>query len=152
LKFTIKELIQETLVRLGEYGIPYSDEAVELVFETGNAETGYRHLEQMGGPAVSFFQLEPDTIADNWENFIIFRPKLIEGIYSLGYIEKYPMFSTLSNIAVATAMCRVYYWRQDGPIPSTTEERAEYWKDVYNTDLGEGTIKHYLEANGVYVD
>jgi len=148
MKETIRGLIVEVLERLDDAGIPYSKEAMELVFETGNAETGYRHLEQMGsGPAKSFWQIEINTINDNWENYISFRKPLIEVLYKLGYIEKDPVFSVTSNIAVAIAMCRIYYYRRPGTIPTTPEGRAEYWKAQYNSAQGAGTPKHYLEAN-----
>jgi hypothetical protein len=68
-------------------------------------------------------------------------------LYKLGYIEKDPVFSALTNIAVAIAMCRIYYWRQPGSIPKTIGGRAEYWKKHYNTAGGKGTPEHYLEAN-----
>ena len=148
MKKTIKQLIKDVLEMLDECGIKYSDEAVELVYETGNAETGYRHLEQMGGgPGVSFWQIEIGTVEDNWENYIVYRKPLIECLYKLGYLEKDPVFSTLTNIAVAIAMCRIYYWRHPGSIPDTMVGRAEYWKRSYNTELGAGTPEHYLEAN-----
>jgi len=148
LKKTIKQLIKDVLEILDECGIKYSDDAVELVYETGMAETGYRHLEQIGGgPGISFFQIEIGTLEDNWENYIVYRKPLIECLYRLGYIEKDPVFSALTNIAVAIAMCRIYYWRQPGSIPVSIGGRAEYWKKNYNTVLGAGTVEHYLEAN-----
>ena len=148
MKETIRGLIVEVLEKLDDAGIRYSPEAVDLVFETGNAETLYRHLEQMGGgPAKSFWQVELNTLADNWENYIVYRKPLIECLYSIGFIEKDPEFSIVSNIAVAIAMCRIYYYRQPGSIPKTIEGRADYWKKTYNTEGGKGTPKHYLEAN-----
>jgi len=148
MKETIRGLIVEVLEKLDDAGIPYSPEAVDLVFETGNAETGYRHLEQMGGgPAKSMWQVELNTVADNWENYIVYRKPLIEFLYSIGFIEKDPEFSIVANIAVGIAMCRIYYYRQPGAIPKTIEGRAEYWKSVYNTEGGKGTPEHYLEAN-----
>ena len=148
MKETIRGLIVEVLEKLDDAGIRYSPEAVDLVFETGNAETGYRHLEQMGGgPAKSFWQVELNTLADNWENYISYRKPLIEALYKLGYIEKDPEFSIVANIAVGIAMCRIYYYRQPGSIPKTIEGRADYWKIFYNTEGGKGTPEHYLEAN-----
>ncbi len=148
MKKTIKQLIKDVLEILEDGGIKYSDDAVELVYETGNAETNYRHLEQIGGgPGISFWQIEIATLQDNWDNYIVFRKKLIEVLYRLGYIEKDPTFSALTNIAVAIAMCRIYYWRQPGSIPKTMSGRAEYWKKRYNTEQGAGTVRHYMEAN-----
>ena len=35
----------------------------------------------------------------------------------------------------------------DDPIPTGKTARAAQWKKHYNTEKGEGTVKHYLEAN-----
>ena len=55
----------------------YSIDAVDLVYKTGNAETGYRHLKQMGGgPAIGFWQVEPATLIDIMDNYVKYRPKI----------------------------------------------------------------------------
>ena len=148
MKQTIKDVINDVLTRLEDVGIPNTEEARELIFETGNAETGYRHLEQMGGgPAVSFFQIEANTIKDIWDNYIIYRKPLVQKAYELGFIEEDMTFSVMTNIAVAIFFARIYYRRKPGSIPTTTSDRADYWKKHYNTEGGKGTVKHYIEAN-----
>ena len=148
MKNTIKAIINEVLIRMEELDIPNTKEARDLIFETGNAETSYRHLEQMGGgPAISFWQLESNTIKDIWENYITYRKPYIQMAYELGLREGEMDFCVMSNVALAVFFCRVYYRRQPGAIPSTPEERADYWKEYYNTEGGKGTVKHYLEAN-----
>ena len=42
---TIREIAKETLEKMGMY----SEDALNLVMETGMAETGFKHLKQMGG-------------------------------------------------------------------------------------------------------
>ena len=148
MKNTVYHIIEDVLERMEEVGLPKTQEAVDLIYETGMTETGYRHLEQMGGgPAVSFFQIEKNTIKDIFDNYVIYRKPLIACLYKLGFIEEYPNFSVMTNIAVAIAFCRIYYRRQPGSIPDTIENRAIYWKQLYNTEGGKGTIKHYLKAN-----
>ena len=150
MKNTIKDIIDDVLTRLEdpEIGITNTEEARDLIFETGNAETGYRHLEQMGGgPAVSFFQLEANTIKDIWDNYIVYRKPLVRQAYELGFIEGEKVFSVRTNVAVAVFFARIYYRRKPGAIPQTMEDRATYWKKHYNTEGGKGTAKHYLEAN-----
>ena len=78
MKDTIKEIIDIVLKKLDkDTNINYSEEASDLIFETGNAETGYKHLKQMGGgPAVGFFQIEGWVIKDCYVNYIKYRPEL----------------------------------------------------------------------------
>ena len=148
MKSTIKEIINEVLSRMETLKVPNTIEARELIFETGNAETGYRHLEQMGGgPSLSFWQLESNTIQDIWDNYISYRTNYIQMAYELGLRDGELDFCVMSNIALAVFFTRVYYRRQPGAIPLTPEERADYWKQYYNTEGGKGTVKHYLEAN-----
>ena len=71
MKASIKRIIEYALRDLNMY----SKDAVLLVYRTGEAESGYRHLEQVKGPAVGFFQVEPDTIDDTIDNYLKFRPK-----------------------------------------------------------------------------
>ena len=145
---SIGEIIDEVLHQLEEAGIPRTVNAYDLVFETGMAESGYRHLEQMGGgPAVSFWQLEPATIRDCWENYISFRKPLIKVVYKLGLLEDKKVFSIFSNIALASAFCRIQYRRMPGAIPDTMPKRANYWKKFYNTIKGKGTVDHYVGVN-----
>ena len=148
MKNTIKDIIDDILARLEDVGIPNTKEARDLVYETAMAETGYRHLEQMGdGPAVSFWQIEPATINDIWMNYILYRKPLVQKAYELGFIEDEMDFSVMTNIGVAIFFTRIYYRRKPGAIPKTMEERAKYWKKHYNTEQGKGTIKHFIEAN-----
>ena len=146
---SIGEIIDEVLHQLEKAGIPRTIEAYQLVLETGMAESGYRALEGYGkgNPAVSFWQIEPATIRDIWENYISFRKPLIEATYKLGLIEENKVFSVFSNIALAVAFCRIHYRRQPGAIPKTMPARAAYWKQHYNTKLGKGTVDHYVAAN-----
>jgi len=43
--------------------------------------------------------------------------------------------------------CRLFFKPYKEPIPKTIEDRASMWKKLYNTELGKGTIEHYLEMN-----
>ena len=57
--------------------------------------------------------------------------------------------SVISNMAVQAALCRIHYRRDRHSIPSwdDLEGQAKYWKRVYNTNLGRGTVKHFIKAN-----
>ena len=144
---SIRKIIDTTLKKVDLY----SQSAADLIFETGKAESGFYQIEQMGnGPAKGFFQCEPATMHDCVDNFIKFRPELEKAMYSLGYIDEDPEFSLLTNIALQVFFCRIKYRRDKDPIPKTIRERADYWKRVYNTEGGKGTVQHYMKANNPF--
>ena len=128
----------------------YSEDAVDLVYKTGNAETGYKHLKQMGGgPAIGFWQVEPATLIDIIDNYVKFRPELGIRISTLGFDKRDMEVRVMSNIALQAVFCRLKYRRDKHPLPKAndTKAQAKYWKRVYNTELGKGTIEHFMEAN-----
>ena len=151
---SIRDIINDVLTRLEDIGIPNTEEARNLIFETGVVESGYRHLEQIGGgPGISFWQLEiGNGVLDTWENFILYRKPYIQAMYKLGLIEDQLTFSVLTNIAFAVAFCRIFYRRKPGPIPGTLPGRAAYWKRFYNTPRGAGTVDKYIAENMKYID
>ena len=141
---TIKRIIESTLKKVDLY----SQEAASLIYETGMAESRYVALEQSGGgPALGFFQCEPATLHDCIDNYIKYRPELQESLSSLGFLADDPEYSLQTYIAVQVYFCRIKYRRDKEPIPKTLKGRAEYWKKVYNTEGGKGTVEHYMKAN-----
>ena len=146
MKENLKEIIDWTLKKLNME----SEDAADLIFKTGNAETGYRILRQMGnGPAVGFWQVEKDTIKDIWDNFVSFRKELKGKLLMLGFNEAEQEMSVLSSLALQIAMCRITYWRYPKRLPKKgdLQGQAEYWKKAYNTELGKGTVSHFIKAN-----
>lgn len=51
------------------------------------------------------------------------------------------------NPLLAMIFTRLKYKKIKEVIPKSLSGRAMYWKDHYNTLLGKGTVKHYIEAN-----
>tara|TARA_R100001594_G_scaffold141731_1_gene187997 strand:- start:334 stop:786 length:453 start_codon:yes stop_codon:yes gene_type:complete len=149
MKNQMKDIVVEVLAMLEKQtGIPKTREAVNLIYETGMAESGYRALVQKGGgPALSFFQIEPATGRDIFNNYVEFRQKLVEALINFGLDPMNLDFCIKTNIAIAICMCRFHYRRVPSAIPRTKEGRAKYWKTYYNTVKGKGTIEHYMEAN-----
>ena len=140
---TIKKITEKVCKDLDMY----SENSVKLILSTGYAESGYRALEQTKGPAVGFFQIEPNTIDDVLDNYVKYRPHLMNSLIDLGLIQGEEHFSVMSNIALQVAFCRLCYRRVPNAIPNNIEDMAKYWKKHYNTEKGKGTVKHFLDAN-----
>jgi len=145
----IKEIAEYALYRLD----CYSDDALALVVRTGMAESGYRALKGYGegNPAIGFWQIEPATMYDMMRNYLKYRPPYKKTLVKLGMEFKGDdiEMSVMSNMAVQAALCRLHYRRDKNPIPSwdDLESQGKYWKQVYNTVQGRGTVKHFIEAN-----
>ena len=140
----VYKIIDQTLHKINMH----SEEAVQLVYRTGKAESGYKNLKQLqGGCALSFWQIEPATIADTIKNYLDFRPQLYDKLVDIGFDCEDPEWSVLTNIPVAIAFCRLKYYRDPNPIPKTMKGQAKYWKSVYNSEKGKGSVSHFLEAN-----
>tara|TARA_Y100000593_G_scaffold42438_1_gene81295 strand:- start:2535 stop:3005 length:471 start_codon:yes stop_codon:yes gene_type:complete len=145
----IKEIVEHALYKID----CYSDDALALVVRTGMAESGYRALKGYGegNPAIGFWQIEPATLYDMMMNYLNYRKKYRDALEGLGMefrgddIE----ISVISNMAVQAALCRLHYRRDRNPIPSWDDIEAQglYWKRVYNTPKGRGTVKHFVKAN-----
>tara|TARA_Y100000310_G_C20557034_1_gene751087 strand:+ start:432 stop:887 length:456 start_codon:yes stop_codon:yes gene_type:complete len=146
MKREIKEIIQFTLEHLDMY----SEDAASLVYRTGMAESSYKHLRQVQGPAIGFFQVEPATIIDTVNNYVDYRPELKTKLYSLGWDDSNYEQRVLASIALQAAFCRLKYRRDSKPLPKANNvmEQAKYWKRVYNSKYGKGTVEHFMEANG----
>lgn len=127
-----------------------SPDALMLILRTGVAESGYRHLRQLGGgQALGFFQMEPDTALDLVVNFLASRDVLTMlvdaaagGSAWRGDLD----YHLVSNIALQIALCRLKYWRSPGAIPPGHDlnGQARYWKEHYNTPTGKGTPAQFV--------
>ena len=144
----IKSIVEYALYKIDSY----SDDALALVTRTGMAESGYRALKGYGegNPAIGFWQIEPATLNDMIENYINYRSHYKKKLVSLGMdFGKDRIMSVMSNMAVQSALCRLHYRRDKYSIPSwdDLEAQGKYWKRVYNTEEGRGTVGHFMEAN-----
>tara|TARA_Y100000310_G_C20565974_1_gene755510 strand:+ start:107 stop:553 length:447 start_codon:yes stop_codon:yes gene_type:complete len=144
MKKSIQKIIDWTLREMSMY----SPEASEMVYKTGLAETGYRHLEQIKGPAIGFFQVEPATMRDTWDNYIIYRQDLKSKLWGLGYDEESDVDRVMGSIILQVVFCRLKYRRSPKALPECgdLEGQAKYWKSIYNSELGKGTVEHFMEA------
>ena len=145
----IKEIVEYSLYEID----CYSDNALALIVRTGMAESGYRALKGYGegNPAIGFWQIEPATLHDMIKNYLHYRKKYTDALSNLGMkLEGEDVeISVMSNLAVQAALCRLHYRRDRDPIPAwdNLEDQGKYWKRVYNTIEGRGTVNHFIKAN-----
>lgn len=126
----------------------YSDDRLDMVFVTGAAESLYKHIRQIKGPALGWFQMEPKTHDSLWNSFLgsSKRRGLVNG---LAYLSKTPGdFHELEvNPWYAAAMCAIHYMRFPEPLPRAGDRMAQavYYKEYYNTVAGKATVGGFLE-------
>ena len=129
----------------------YSKSAVELLMLTCAVESNFgTYIEQITGPAMGVFQMEPATHDDIWNNFLKYKQKV------MFVVDKYAATDRAEelkwNLAYAILMARVHYLRVPAPLPKSTDKLglAMYWKDHYNTHQGKGTVMDALEKYEEY--
>lgn len=131
----------------------WSPAAEVLVFGTAIIESRLSALVQVGGgPALGVYQIEPFTHNDIRQNFLLGRPTLATKVDHF----RSPQDSVeqlLTNLAYATAICRVKYFRSPLALPNENDAEGlgAYWKIIYNTSAGAGrasdaalTFRHIL--------
>lgn len=126
----------------------YTENAADMVLATGAVESLYRHVRQINGPALGWFQMEPATHDDIWTHFLgpTSRQHLVNGLADLS--KRPGDYQELEvNPWYAAAMCRIHYLRNPEKIPQANDRlsQANYWKKWYNTKHGKGTVGGFLE-------
>jgi len=106
-------------------------------------------LKQRQGTALGIYQIEPATHTDVWQNYLNYRPYLAENIKRLAtaYDRQPNDHELITNLAYATAIARMIYYRISEPLPtgSDIEGQAIYWKKYYNTKMGKGCIEDFIQ-------
>ena len=127
-----------------------SEAAQELLLGTALQESLFLQYRRQigGGPAVSYFQMEPATHNDIWDNYLKYRQELAAMAISFLSSESADKISELeNNDEYATAMARIHYMRVPAALPKAGDvsAQANYWKQYYNTPLGKGKPHEYIE-------
>lgn len=139
-------VIEPVLCALGS--VTFSRAATELLLGTALHESGgLAHRRQIsGGPARGFFQMEPATHNDIWDNFLAFRATLRSEVEALLSDPRADRIHELEfNDNYAAGMARVHYLRAPDALPQAGDliGQSNYWKRHYNTPLGAGTPAKY---------
>lgn len=123
----------------------WSYRAERLMLATAIHESGgFKHKLQVGGPAKSYYQIEPATLADLKKNYLSYRPekaKILEKVEPV-MLDGSDM---LMDDVYSTVACRLIYSRIPEPLPVDIEGCARYWKSYFNTYLGKGTQQKFLD-------
>ncbi len=125
----------------------WSPAAENLLLGTAIQESGLRHLRQLkDGPARGLFQIEPATHDDVWENFLAYHDDLKAKAAVLLAPAPSQIDQLVTNLAYATAIVRLIYWRYPEPLSGADdiEGLAHYWKRHFNTEAGAGTVAQFV--------
>lgn len=112
------------------------------------------------------FQTESAVLIDTY-HFLKTRPSILKNVAKFvlqsddldaakWFLYQYQDVPTMlrwivGNDRLAVAQCRLDYFQQKGPIPSTPLAQAEYWKVGYNTRAGSGTVAQYVKNWNLYL-
>ena len=141
-----KETIETVLAQVGLY----SEEAVALLFGTAAHESGgFKYDRQLGGgPALSYFQIEPATLNDLYENWLMYRPEYLEMLEELRPIGCTREEALVESFEYAICAARLQYLRKPGALPAADDipAQAAYYKLHWNTPEGKATEDDYIAA------
>ena len=112
-----------------------------------------KYRKQINGPARGIIQMEPATEGDIWHNYLRFKPYIRHAIIKHTGIIGPDAAQMETNDHYAIIMCRVHYLRVREKLPPADDIRAlaVYWKQYYNTPLGKGTIKKFMNDYRKYL-
>lgn len=148
-------VVRQTLLELAPE-IPYSIAAENLLMGTAAQESKLSYLQQIRGPALGVFQMEPTTFRWLWDDWLAKRP-----ILKLKFVDMIPSWRVgmperemIGNLYFAAAMCRLRYWVVTEKLPDGDDVRAlaRYWKAHYNTPAGAGHEDDFVEAYALTFD
>lgn len=125
----------------------WSVAAENLLIGTAVQESGLRFLHQRGGgSARGLYQIEPTTEIDVHEHFLKFRAGLDAKVSALISAAPSRAEQLVCNLAYATAIARLVYYRCPEPLPDSENIVAlgHYWKRHFNTDKGKGTVSAFV--------
>lgn len=141
------------------------DVAENLIMGTAAHESHLGdYIKQVGGgPAMGIFQMEPATLNDCYVNYLDYPGRAELKAKVDGFLATQPALSDgtpdkagqlASNLAYATAMCRIRYYRAPAAMPADANDvnaLAAYWKQYYNTPLGAGTVEQFVADYNRYL-
>jgi hypothetical protein len=143
----LDHIITPTLKYMG--GNYDSLDARMLLLSTAAIESncGY-YIKQVGGPALGIWQMEPATHDDIWSECDALYDCLGQEVGLLSGVHKTDADSMVIYPMYACAMARLKYSMDPKRLPSYNDKHAiyDYYKRIYNTELGASTREKFLAA------
>lgn len=131
--------IRQSLVT---YKLPCDASAVELLLMIAAHESGmFKYIQQINGPALGLFQMEPETHKEVHSYMKRKAPKFDD-------IKASPPERLVLDLRYSIAMARVFFMRFPEDLPCATDARglAQYAKKYWNTEAGKATVLDYYNA------
>lgn len=142
---TLKQLDENTPEHRNRFGSPA---AQQLLLATAAQESRCgEYVQQIKGPAVGIYQMEPDTIQDLYDNYLKHRINLLPAYYRFQISGLGVNFQLHSNMAFATALARLQYFRFPEPLPELNDRQGMwlYYKTWWNTAEGAATEAQFSD-------
>lgn len=144
------DVVRPALAAIGLPGVV----SEKLVMGTAAKESGFQAIRQIGGgPAVSFWQIEPATLIDTWNRLPIEITQkasmLVPHSPASIYAHSTDILSVLpGDMYVGAAMCRCVYYMKPFRAPAILDmaDAAYLWKTWYNGPQGAGTEDEFCAA------
>jgi len=144
-------LSKETVEAFGDV-LPAGDQVINQLYFTVVVESGGGHYREQlsGGPAVSFWQIEPVTAEDIYYRYLKDRPRYKRCLEEYSGVTNVPRGTIrdvlLQNDRFAAGLARLVYAMDRGSIPEGSwEAHALYWKSAYQKGGSKG-----LSANKAF--
>lgn len=131
----------------------YSEDVVELLMMTAAQESLLgKYIEQIKGPALGIFQMEPATLRDMHDNYLRYKPYLtilVEHHMAKGVSWEDQM---KGNLPLQIIMARLFYLRVREALPDGMSKHAmaKYYKKYFNTVLGKATTEEAIRRYEKY--
>ena len=140
----------------------YSKESAFLLLCTAAIESNCgEYIKQINGPALGIWQMEPDTHSDIWVNCDSLHGAGLDDSLIVRFLESVEVnsfndkrvVSLILSPMYACAMARLKYSMDPNPLPKLTGVTStdlnsfyNYYKRVYNTELGASTYDKWCTA------
>jgi hypothetical protein len=123
-----------------------------LLMTAAHESMGFRYRRQVGGPALSYFQIEPATLDDLYANYLAFRPRRQTAVDAFLPAGMDRLEALEHDDRYACALARMIYARVAEALPDAEDELAlaNYAKRYWNTPSGKATAEKYLRDFRAY--
>lgn len=150
-------IIKPTLKYMGGNYQSRESEFLLLCTAAIESDCGY-YFKQVDGPALGIWQMEPETHDDIWQNcdaldYHLFIERIEDLVPPVTTNSDDDLQDDVASPMYACAMARLKYSMDPHPLPKLTGDKAadsrsfyEYYKRVYNTELGASTYVKWVNA------